>query len=709
MASLPQALGRRVPNFASDAATPKDIGDLPPTPVDVLSRAVLFLRRNLLRIALVALTAATLLFLLWSLFFIQYSATALIEIGPLTNELPVNSGAPALNSPDSNAIDSLELVAKSDAFLGALIDRLDLAHSDAFAGASGDEATARAALIDKLRARLNVARRGTTYVVDFTAKSPSATTSAAIANAAAQKIIDDQDDLHSETSAKTAQDIENHLAELRESVTRAEGAAADLKASLNVTEAGQNSTLLEQRVFELNQQSVLAAARTAETRARFEQMRKAATDARGDLAPSLQSPVLNNLRSEYAQLSRQYADLGAVLGDRHPQVVGLSAQLADARRQIDAELARTLATARTELLEAEQREAALSRQLKDAQKESGDLGPKMVKLDELDREAKAERSIYERLLNQQRELAQTKNFGLRNIHFVSPAAPPTKAQPGTMARAGIAAGLGLLCGLALAFIRESMSTALTSPRQAEQQTGVEVVGLAPRLASAKSAERLRPDLIPWLADLCALMAPSDGADKACVALISSAFRGAGRSTVATSCARYLRANGARVLLIDADRPPADDKDLQLGLLDVLKHGYDLRIALRRDTSESYSLLAFGGSDVEKGVSVSALMSGAPLRALIRLCRQRFDVVIIDGPPALQAEHARLLARCSDLAVIVAEWGKANPSEVTETVDRLGLNEAVLFFNKVDVAQLRLIDPLQARRIAAAASEFGIAT
>jgi Mrp family chromosome partitioning ATPase len=129
--------------------------------------------------------------------------------------------------------------------------------------------------------------------------------------------------------------------------------------------------------------------------------------------------------------------------------------------------------------------------------------------------------------------------------------------------------------------------------------------------------------------------------------------------------------------------------------------------LLKNVTQNYSLLPFGGSDVDKVEWTSTLMNGEPFGALMKLCRRQFDVVIIDGPPVMESRHARLFARYADLAVIVAEWGKTNSSEVTETVDRLGLDDVVLFLNKVDVARLRLTDPQQARRVAAAAAEFDV--
>jgi uncharacterized protein involved in exopolysaccharide biosynthesis len=110
-------------------------------------------------------------------------------------------------------------------------------------------------------------------------------------------------------------------------------------------------TLLERRVFELNQQLVLAGAQTAEARARYELLRKAGASAGENLPLATQSTVLSALRAEYARLSRQSADQATVLGPRHPEVASLNAQIGDVRREIGAEINRMTASARAAFLE----------------------------------------------------------------------------------------------------------------------------------------------------------------------------------------------------------------------------------------------------------------------------------------------------------------------------------------------------------------------
>src|ERR1700722_3419427 len=684
MKSFLRPLSQKAAGAVGDATGPAfEERTPPPTPEFVISSAALFVRRNLTRIAAVGALAFVATFGAALFIFDKYSATAMIVVDPRDAKVTQTSGVLANIGPDFNAIESLSLIAKSDGFLGTLVDKLDLVHDTEFAGHGASDAAVRLATIEKLRNRLIVARRGTTYVIEATASSANSEMSAKLANTAAQMIIDDQSGLRSRASNTAATGIEGRLAELRARVDRAEEAAADLKAKLKVTDAGQGSTLLQRRVYELTQQLVLAGAKTGEARARLEQLRKEGGGASENPSQTSQSSVLNTLRVQYATLARQFADQSTVLGARHPEVIGLNQQLDAVRRQIDGEIGRMMTSAQTDVSRAQQQEDALARDLKQAQTESGELEPQLVKLGELDREAKAEDAVYEALLGRQKELAETQNLEPDEIRLVSKALPPTATTPGKAILAAGAAAVGLLAGLAVG--------ALTP-----------FVGAAPQVAGALPQS---PDLRPWLVDLCSSLGSEHDRDDGEMILVASALRGEGRSTIAANVAACLAGSGARVLLVEADRAPSSDTRPRFGLIDVLERGSDLKRAFVESETEDYTLLPFGGRTLDKNARANAAMGGLTLRAALQLCRRWFDFVIVDGPPVLDSGQAKLLAREAGQTLFVVEWDRTSQLSVNEALDRLDSSQTILLLNKVDIERYRLLAPGQSRSLAAQGGYF----
>lgn len=92
------------------------------------------------------------------------------------------------------------------------------------------------------------------------------------------------------------------------------------------------------------------------------------------------------------------------------------------------------------------------------------------------------------------------------------------------------------------------------------------------------------------------------------------------------------------------------------------------------------------------------MSGMTLRATLKLARRWFDVIVIDGPPALEAPHARFLAAQADETLFIVEWDKTSAEEADAALDRLDLNDVSIVYNKADAKRLRLYDPEQSQQL-----------
>ena len=84
----------------------------------------------------------------------------------------------------------------------------------------------------------------------------------------------------------------------------------------------------------------------------------------------------------------------------------------------------------------------------------------------------------------------------------------------------------------------------------------------------------------------------------------------------------------------------------------------MRAAFIEQRADGYTLLPFGGGKLKGQGAVVSLMSSVNMRAALKLARAWFDVIVIDGPPVLEAPHARFLAREADDVLFLVEWEKA---------------------------------------------------
>jgi polysaccharide biosynthesis transport protein len=664
----------------------------------------LFLRRNAALIAIVASVATLLCVVALWLLFDQYSATALVIVDPRDAKVTATQEVLTNIGPDSIAVESLVQIAKSDGFLGALAEQEQLTKDPEFNRGEETLDRQRGAAIEKLKSKLQVARRGATYVIDVTAKTKDPQKSARLANAAAKMIVDNQAQLRIGSNQRAIDFIAGKLADLRSKVNNEEAAAAALKAELKITDAGPGELLQDRRVTELNQQLVLAKAHTEEMRARIDQLRKVSANDANDLPTAPEMTVLSALRQDYARLTRQAAEKETVLGVRHPDVAVVQAQIPDMKKQIAAEQARLIAAAKNDFIEARQREAALGEDLRKAQAESGAGDQNLVKLQQAERDAKADRDVYDQMLTRQKELIESVGLAPFDIRIVSPATPPLRtsapAWPILLAASGL---FGLLAGVGAAAGREAMRRSLVTPGQTERIVGAEVAGVIPLLSGAPPSDgrRMDRDAARWFGDLCA-SAPLQRAAQNGLIFVTSPREGEGKSLVAGNIAAHWAREGLDVLLVQLG-PSANDPDRRrAGMIDVLAGDALLEDAIRRRGAGQASLLTLGADlETSNGNGDGLAAAAGRLRALLRRCRRRFDMVVVDGPAVSSSSLSRRLAANADVLMVV-EWNATDASLVTAAVEQFEPQSASIVLNKVDMARYAQFEPARANAFRPAA-------
>jgi MinD-like ATPase involved in chromosome partitioning or flagellar assembly len=140
-------------------------------------------------------------------------------------------------------------------------------------------------------------------------------------------------------------------------------------------------------------------------------------------------------------------------------------------------------------------------------------------------------------------------------------------------------------------------------------------------------------------------------------LITSSIPREGKTTLALSLAAYLSFLGKRVLLIDlgfrqrahlgAAKDAAEtgivDLSLQGSPADLIRHNQETGVDYLPMASHRIDPLTFFASEQMLG--------------FVRQMRERYDCVIIDGPPLLGAAEARLLPSLVDRLLLVVRWGR----------------------------------------------------
>jgi exopolysaccharide transport family protein len=559
---------------------------------------------------------------------------------------------------------------------------------------------------------VGVERRGWTYVVDIKYTDENPALAAQIANAFADEYLVDQLESRYEATRRANDWLNERLSDLRERVRDSERAVELYKTQNNIVETA-GTTLSDQQVAKLNEQLILARAETAQARAKYEQI-QAVRKRGGDItafADALQSTALAALKAKASEVRRELANLTARYGDRHPSVVSARAQLADVNRSIGTEAQRILASAENELRVARSREQSIEASLAEVKGTATQMGQAEITLRELEREAAANKALFESFLSRFKQTSEQEKLNTSNSRVIERAAVPTvPSAPNKKAIVLLAAMLGLGLGAVIAFLLEQLDSGYRTSAQVEKQLGVPVLANVPRadaelvsrlgrmvrrfnpfsriaglFARGEASERrmsrddriamsrmvIKKPLSTFTEAIRALrmgirFADVDRPQK--VILVTSALPGEGKSTIAANLAQLAAASGERVLLIDLDlRHPVITSlyapDASAGSVELLLGEADLKTVIIRDQATGLHIIP---SPRRRDLTHTAELLGSQrLKDLLAHLSDYYDLIVVDTSPLLPVTDGRQLIDSVDALALVVRWEKT-AREAVET-------------------------------------------
>jgi Mrp family chromosome partitioning ATPase len=162
-------------------------------------------------------------------------------------------------------------------------------------------------------------------------------------------------------------------------------------------------------------------------------------------------------------------------------------------------------------------------------------------------------------------------------------------------------------------------------------------------------------------------------------LVTSSIPGEGKTTSAISIAICAATLGRRVLLIDLDfKQPSIARELggnaERGIFDILQRKQPPTDVITRVPDLGIDYIAMPNFPVD----ALPILASEKMPLLLRQLSEKYDSIIIDGPPLLVTTEARLLAPMVDKVLLVVKWGSTR-REVAQ-------NAMSLLRNPDDVAE-----------------------
>jgi capsular exopolysaccharide synthesis family protein len=232
--------------------------------------------------------------------------------------------------------------------------------------------------------------------------------------------------------------------------------------------------------------------------------------------------------------------------------------------------------------------------------------------------------------------------------------------------------LGLAAGVAGAIGLEFINDTINSREDVRKKLLLPCLGTVPRTSAGDMFVKELKDSASLVSEaysaIVAALQFSTEAGMPKVLLLTSTRSGEGKSSSALALAQNFARRGKSVLLVDSDlrKPAFKVSDEKLGLSKLLTTDGSVDDQVVETHQRNLWLLPSGPLPPNP----ADLLSTGRIRKIIADASERFELVVIDGPPTLGLADAPLLAAAAGKVLFVVESGKTRTRAAVEALNRL---------------------------------------
>lgn len=535
-------------------------------------------------------------------------------------------------------------------------------------------------------------------LVDVVFEAPDAQLAADAVNELGRQFIQENLDARVASARQATAWLEDRLREQRLKVEESEAALQKYKEQQDAVSVDARQNIVVQRLSDLN---------TSVTRAKTDRMVREATYAQikaADGNPALLESIpaiasnteVRQLQAQVNDLRRQEVELSQRYGDRHPTRLKVAAALETTEGDLHAAMAKAAEVVKNEYEGALAQERSMTRALEAQKGEALRLNQQDLEYGRLQREAEANRQIFNALSQQAQQSTISGEFKESSIRILDFAQPPTHPiRPQRTKFVGLAVAMGLFAAIFVALARELLDARIKTPQEITEHLRLPFLGLVPALKTGRKAvgspifsaasspfsdalRRIRATLLGGLQV------------RPVTLFVTSTGPREGKTTIAVSLARSFAAGAHRVLIIDTDlRRPAVherlEKECGKGLAEYLSGTATLdEVLIETGTAHLSAILA--GSVPP---NPAELLEAPKFADLVESLKSRFDWIVIDSAPVLSVPEAAQVARNATaiLFVIGAQMASRHAAlRATQELASANVPFAGCILNRADVAR-----------------------
>jgi capsular exopolysaccharide synthesis family protein len=520
--------------------------------------------------------------------------------------------------------------------------------------------------------------------------SPSPSFSQRAANATAEVFIAANLERRFDSSSYAKTYLEDRLQELKLKLEDSERKLVDFAQKEQIVSSGDTSGmgLLEQNLNSMNTAYSTAKQNRIRAEARWKQAQTLSGSGLWQLAPvqggsgnggSADNPMIKNLQESRSHMLVDYQDKLRLYKPDYPQMQQLKGQIDEIDHQIKTEEGNIRAGVRADYEAALQEETVLGAQLEGMRSDVLDLQKRSIQYNVYKREVDTNRQLYDALLQRYKELDIAGGVTANNIALIDRAEPGFKLLPNLRHDFIQALLSGLMLGVLLAFAFEYIDDTIKRPDDLEKLLGISVLGaiplLKPPMTPARALQDERSGFSEAYRSLRTALQFSTDHGVPRTLLITSATASEGKSTTALVLGQFFAQLGKRVLIVDCDlRNPSLHKSFNVdnsqGLSNYLA-GAGRPDLIKQTTIPGLSYLPTGPLPPNP----AELLMGSKMMSVLTVAAEKFDLLILDGPPVLGLADAPVLSNLAQGTLLIVRAEETRIAVIKNAIKRLQVARA----------------------------------
>jgi capsular exopolysaccharide synthesis family protein len=527
-----------------------------------------------------------------------------------------------------------------------------------------DEAEKKTTLTNLISGDISVSPIKDSKIVNISYMSESPEFAALIANSVAKAYISEILDMKMSHTRYALEWMTKKAEEEKTKLEKSERALQQYMRENDIVTLQDRIAITPERLSEFNSQLIQAQTKRKELESLYRKVAKGKIEDAETIPAIATDPTVASLRSEILKAEQNIEELSKKFGKKHPTMIRAREDLKTLKEKREQQINRVIISIKNEYELAKSKEDSLRSALSSTKSEALSLNEKFIQYGVLLREVETSRQLYDALIKRMKEQSVTEEIQTVNVWVVEKAGIPGKpVRPKKSLNILLGIIVGLFGGIGLTFFFDYLDNTIKSPDDVESRLGLAVLGMVPLLQAKEGnidellLQNPQATFSEHYKNLRTALLLSSASKPPQNILVTSMGPEEGKTVTSVNLALTIAESDYSVLLIDGDlRKPRVHSIFGLnnakGLSSYLA-GTSTSINIIKGPKENLSIIPAGPLPPNP----SELLGSYKLYELIRVLKERYNIIIWDSPPLMTVTDSLILSKVLDGTVIVTKAGK----------------------------------------------------